>query len=617
MLSWVVNVRESHVEVVDTTFQNITTSSPPGSGLRLHMLCAETGSNNDTATVRDTTFSNIKDALGDSLDLIYTSFAYSGRLNTKNFTIQRCQFVDIKASLLAKLDVAAAMVDHCTVRGAQLASGGFAVMASRQQVADILNSTFFSIQLGAASEATGINQGYYNPGVGLVKTGAMTMAHVQGCLFKNVSLLPSASQAGSSASTSWQMAGAAPFIRTAVVAAGADCRVAYSVFEDCYTPAAVYAFSGERDTLGLVYGVGTANRGSRNSVVSLVLHESKFLRNMYAVYADGFQVVVSNCSFTNGSVSGMDISGVPCLVVNGTMLRGAAVSVQRASNPGGTAFSFCRMGWFPLWLNDKVQDAGSQVPVAARATAVQHNISGQLADTFDAAVSVYLESVDISGVQGQPALFLRDIHKASLQRVNITGSVGAGALQASSVVGMLMLQCYVVNNSAQSNADKLNVAGGGTFTAVRSLYFLDTVFAGNVGPGAGAVLLQSCGPVVLNSCTFQYNNASASGGGVRAVASESILVDTSKLLQPENISCTQADVLRKMYNSVVSPYEFGMNLDLSDTVKDDVVCPRAVLGGQATNFHSNIAGAPGGAIAIEGLTLAAFNAKYVNFVDNR
>jgi len=615
MLSLGARFRESHVEVINTTFKNITTSAPPGSALWLSILCAETGSNDDTVTMRDTTFFNISDALGDSLDLIYTSFVYQGRLHTKSFTMQRCQFANIKASLLAKLDTAAVMVDNCTVRGAHLASGGFAVMSRRIQKADFLNSTFSNIQLGAASEATGIDQDYYNPGVGLVKTGSMAMVHVQGCLFKNVSLLPSASQPGSTANMSRQTTGTAPFIRTAVVAAGADCRVAYSVFEDCYTPAAVYAFSGEKETLGRVYGVGTANRGSRNAVVSLVLHESKFLRNMYGVYANGFQVIVSSCIFTNSSVSGMDISGVPCLVVNGTMLRGAAISVQRASNPGGTAFSFCRMGWFPRWLNDKVQDAASIVPVTARAAAVRHNISGQLTDAFDAAVSVYLESIDISHVHGQPALFLRDIHKASLQRVSITGSVGAGALQANSVVGMLMLQCYVVNNSAQSNADGLNTAGGATFTAVRSLYLLDTVFAGNVGPQAGAVLLLSCGPVVINSCTLHHNNASGSGGGVRAVASESILVDTSKLLQPENISCMQADVLSTMYYSDQEFMRF--NLDLSNSVQDNVVCPRVVLGGRATNFHNNVAGASGGAIAIEGLTLAAFDAKNVNFVKNR
>ena len=46
-------------------------------------------------------------------------------------------------------------------------------------------------------------------------------------------------------------------------------------------------------------------------------------------------------------------------------------------------------------------------------------------------------------------------------------------------------------------------------------------------------------------------------------------------------------------------------------------CMKALLGGQATTFGSNVAGASGGAIAIEGLTLAAFNATRVNFWDNR
>jgi predicted outer membrane repeat protein len=531
---------------------------------------------------------------------------YTDRLATKNLTMQRCRFTNIKAGLLAALEVAAVTVNNCSVNDAKLAYGGFAVMSQYTQKAEFVNSSFSHIQLGAANDATPLNQDYYNPGIGLVKTSTMASAHVQGCMFKNLSLLPSASPL---AHKPRQVADSAAFIRTAVIAAGANARVVQCTFVDCFTPAVVYAYSGEMETIGRVYSVGTANRGTRDSVVSLVVHESAFVRNMYGVYADGFQVIVSSCSFVASSVSGVRVSGVPCLVMNGTKLHGAAVSVQRASNPGGTAFSFCRMGWFPLWLNDRVQGA-SDVPGMARAAAALHNISGQLTDSFDSAVSVYMENVSTSGVQGQPALLLRDVHKASLQRVSIFGNVGRGALQASSVTGLLLLQCRVVNNSAGLAADTLNVAGGGTFTAVNSLYLLETVFAGNVGPEAGAMLLQSCGPVVINSCTYHDNTARQSGGAVRAIASESIVVDTSTLQQPDNISCMQTDVLDVMYGE-----EF--RLDLSGSNQDQAACPKARLGGRATTFSGNSAGASGGAIAIEGLTLAAFSATRVDFLGNR
>jgi hypothetical protein len=296
-----------------------------------------------------------------------------------------------------------------------------------------------------------------------------------------------------------------------------------------------------------------------------------------------------------------------------TVLYDAAVSVERASNPGGTAFSLCNKGWFPLWQNGEV-GGGLEVPVKARSAALPHIMSGVLADTFDAAVSVYMESVNISGVQGQPALSLHDVHKASLQRINISGSVGMGALGASSVAGLLMLQCQVENNSADLAVDGLNVAGGGTFTAVRSLYLLDTVFASNVGPAAGAMLLQSCGAVIINSCKYDNNTSSQSGGAVRVIASDSMVVDTSTRQQPQVIGCLPTDVLGVDYEGFNSRLLDQTVLD-REQVHDS--CMEALLGGQATTFGSNVAGASGGAIAIEGLTLAAFNATRVNFWDNR
>jgi predicted outer membrane repeat protein len=608
----------THVSVIDTTFDNISFSVPPASGLRQHLLCTHPGSQNDTVTVRGSAFTNIKDALAhhDSVDLFWTDMEYASSMLTLTYNIQHCRFVKVRAALLAALEVRGALLLNCTVYGAQLSYGGFAVVSSMPQTANISHITVVNVQLGSANDATAMNQDYFNPGVGLVKTGSRTQAHVESCMFRNISLNPAVvTQGGSSANKSRRVSTPAAFIRTAVIAAAADVRVVQSTFEDCYTPAVVYAFSGEKETLGQVYSTGTANRGTRKATVSLVLHESTFVGNMYGVYADGFQVIISSCRFSASRMFGVHVSGVPCLVMNGTVLHDAAVSVQRASNPGGVAFAFCRMGWFPLWLSDSAQSA--DVPTAARDAAALHNITGQLADAFDSPVSVYLEGVSISGVQDQAALSLLDIHKASLQRVILSRNLGSGALRASSVAGLLMLQCRVENNSARlvdvAHAVAASIAGGGTFTAVRSLYLLDSVFSGNSGPQAGALLLQSCGPVAINSCTFIGNTAGHSGGAVHATASESIAVDTTILWQPGNISCMQNNVLETMYRE-----DFSLDLSGTSTTDNrDAGCPNASLGGQATTFSTNAAGASGGAIAIEGLTLAAFNASHVNLWDNR
>jgi predicted outer membrane repeat protein len=609
----------AHVEVANTTFSNIRTSTSPGSRIRLNMLRFITGGNTDTVTVRDSTFSNIHDASGDSLDLFQTAMVYSGRQLTKNFTMQRCQFVNITAALLAALEVREVTVDNCTVNGARLAYGGFAIMSqldkslpNDQQKAEIFNSAFSNITLGSPSDATALNLEYFTPGVGLLKTGSNAKLHVQGCRFRDVSLLPfPIGRQGSLDDKSQAGQVGAAFVRTAVIVAAADARVAQCSFQDCYTPAVVYAYSGEMETLGRVEQSGTANRAARDATVSITLQESTFVGNMYGVYADGFQVQVFQCSFTASKLFGLHVSGMPCLVVAGTALHDAAVSVERASNPGGIAFSMCNMGWFPLWLNGKVPDGDAEAPVTARPAALLQNMSGAMADNFDSAVSVYLESVNMSGVHGQPPLSLRDVHKASLQRVIVSGGVGRGAFEATSVSGLLMLQCRVENNSAELAVDGLNVAGGGTFTVVRSLYLLETAFVGNVGPAAGAMLLQSCGAVIINSCTYHNNTAGQSGGAVRAIASESMVVDTSKMQQPQNISCMASDVLG------VSFEEFKTSQAVRNSEQVRSGCPSALLGGRATTFSSNVAGASGGAIAIEGLTLAAFNATRVNFWDNR
>jgi hypothetical protein len=205
---------------------------------------------------------------------------------------------------------------------------------------------------------------------------------VQGCLFQNVSLLPSPHQHGP-ARLSNKTTGGAGFIRTAVIVVPSDARMPQSTFEDCYTPAVVYA-SGEDETSRRV-DPAKHPRPWRNLFVSLILHESKFVRNMYGVYADGFQVIVSNCSFAASTVSGVKVSGAPCLVINGSKLHGASVSVQRASDPGVGEFSFCRMGWFPFWQNVEVQ--APNVPTAGNVEII-HNISERVADMLDSPVSV-------------------------------------------------------------------------------------------------------------------------------------------------------------------------------------------------------------------------------------
>jgi predicted outer membrane repeat protein len=81
-------------------------------------------------------------------------------------------------------------------------------------------------------------------------------------------------------------------------------------------------------------------------------------------------------------------------------------------------------------------------------------------------------------------------------------------------------------------------------------------------------------------------------------------VDTSTLQQLDNISCW----------SPHTPPAAIADTNLSLLHK----CPQAKLGGRETTFSSNMAGASGGAISIEGQTkLAAFHAVSVNFLVNR
>ena len=238
---------------------------------------------------------------------------------------------------------------------------------------------------------------------------------------------------------------------------------------------------------------------------------------------------------------------------------------------------------------------------------MRHHVTG-ITDNFGVAVSVYFEGVSVSGVGGQPALSLSDVHKASLQRVRIVDNRG-GALRASSVTGMLMLQCQVLRNIGVGFS---NIAGGATVTAIQDLYMLETAFAHNVGSVAGAVFLQSCGQVVINSCKFVENEAAQNGGALRAVATESIIVELSRLQQPENISCMATDA--HAIDFFLVQYD---TIDTSGTTQSKVVCQKALLGGIPSVFEHNAAGGSGGAVAIEGLTLAAWDVDDAVFQGNR
>jgi hypothetical protein len=636
----------SHVEFINTRFLDINTSAPPGSRFQLHMLCIKTSNNNDTVVLRDSTFSNIQDALGDSLQLFEQSAVmYTGGVDTipRLFTMQRCHFINVKGALLGALRMPAVVIEDCSVSGAQLAWGGFAFLHNMGQMVNITNSNFTNIQLGqtyqlpaGSPRPTGLNQRSYNPGVGLLKSSAAASMEVKGCMFRNISVLPTVNPLGALGNTSQQAAGSA-----AVIAAGADTRVAQSTFEECFTPAVVYAFSKKWQKAGAQSST-IGNQYNTRAVVSLVLYEASFAGNVYGVYANGYQVIISGCNFTASNMSGVQVSEVPSLVMNMTALQAASVSVQRAS----TAFGLSLALWFPLWMDANVEGAGLNVPINTRDAAVLQKTSSKWVGTFDEAVSVYVDSVNITGVQGRPALSLVEVDKASLSRVRIFDSIGKGALQANTVSGLSMVQCHLHNHSATQAADAV-IAGGGTFTAVRSLYLIETVFSGNVGHAAGAMLLQLCGPVVMNSCTYIGNNASQNGGAVRAIASESIILDTSVLHQSNDSyetgvrECMWADVQPVVSGEMFPVWlkatcsvpnylirgsnDFPFDINAVELQKDPtkkVVCPQVfrtslLLGGRVTTFSSNVAGASGGAVAIEGLTLATFTATQVNLTGNR
>jgi predicted outer membrane repeat protein len=418
----------------------------------------------------------------------------------------------------------------------------------------------------------------------------MTDLKVLSCRFENISVLGVAAAGGLPAEH-----GALAHEGTAVVVAAAHARVAHCSFMRCFTPAVVYAYSGDEEMLGTVETYGSANRGNRQDSVNLVFYNTSLVGNIIGVFAAGYQVIITDSSLSDSRVAGVRISAVPCLVISNTVFDGTAMDIERASNPGGVAFSFCRHGRFPSLM----------LPASAT------NKTGQPTQDVATPVSVYLEGLSISGVRGRAAVSLSDVHKASLQRVRIVDNRGGGGLEASSVAGMLLLQCEFLQNVAGPVGVAKTGAGGGTsFTAVQDLYLFETSFANNVGAAAGAMLLQSCGSVFINSCSFQGNQASQNGGGIRAIATQSITVDTSTVRQPEDISCMEPDSVSDLF----SDFFAGKYIDFHFPPLD---CPTSVIGGKPTTFRSNAASGSGGALAVEGLYLADVSARSVAFNDNR
>jgi predicted outer membrane repeat protein len=447
---------------------------------------------------------------------------------------------------------------------------------------------FIKVKLGLASLAEHLNQELYGPGVGLIKSGVMTNLNVRSCRFANITVL------GVTADGLPAEHGALAHEGTAVVVAAAHARVAHCSFRRCFTPAVVFAYSGDTEMLGRVGTYGSFNRGNREDSVSLLLFNTTLAGNVNGVFAAGYQVIISDSKLSESRVAGVHISAVPCLVINNTVFDGAAIDVERASNPGGVAFSFCRNGWFPA------------LPLPGSAA----NGTGQPTQDVATPVSVYLEGVSISGVRGRAAFSMSDVHKASLQHVRIVDNRGGGGLQASSVAGMLLLQCEFLRNvAAPLGGAKSGAAGGASLTAVQDLYLFETTFADNVGAEAGAMLLQSCGSVSMKSCSFQGNQASQNGGGIRAIATQSITVDTSTVRQPQDIRCMQTDMVTALFNEFFA-------VQLNDFERVFVICRKGVVGGKPTTFRSNAARGSGGAIAVEGLYLADVSARSVAFSNN-
>jgi hypothetical protein len=203
-----------------------------------------------TVNVRKSSFTDIKDVSGTGLDLIHTQWTVN-----LFFAMHDCQFMNIVADLMTAIDALHVIVDNCDVDGAKLAYGGFVAVGSNGTT---INTTrFANIELGPtmaqqvhAGGVTGLSQFTFGQVVGLVQMDGGygdAAPRVQGCTFSNITLPPSASQQGTLA-TSWQNAGSAGFIHTAVIAvrgdtiaARGDTIVAQSSFADCFTNAVVYA----------------------------------------------------------------------------------------------------------------------------------------------------------------------------------------------------------------------------------------------------------------------------------------------------------------------------------------------------------------------------------------
>jgi hypothetical protein len=581
-----------NVTVTNTVFSSIkfTTWVP---GARQSLLYMR---GSDNMTFYNVTVKDVWDLSGQYLDMFYTEYEYSGRVLPKLFNMSLCRIENVAAANILALQAETVHVHNCSIDNATLRHARLLFMVPYWQEVDINNSNFSNIALGSAAEATELMQDYYTPGVGVVKTASVTKASIVSCVFTNISTLPGKDANFSSTRLHPQ---------TAVVAAGSEVAIRSSQFIDCYTSCAVMAYSGSKEVLGQVYSQGTANRGDRPTIVTAVVDECTFNGNVYGVFADSFQVHVLRSSFNNSIVEGIHVSGVSCLVVNGTNLVSAPVAIQRASNPGGTEFGLCIGGNFSaqgstteVWqpYGEADEEAVAHMADAAAVHGLQRT---DLSILVPSATSVVIEGVNITGVKGIAPLSMSDVHKASLQRVRIFDNAAAvGAAVFNSVAGLLLLECRFERNRARVQG----MAGGATFVAVADAILLNTSFVDNVGLGAGGLLLRSCGAITINSCIFKSNTVlEQGGGGIHAIDTQSMTLATNIYKQPEEINCLQLSAEEGEYYEGIAR-----------------VCRKADFGGRATVFDHNVAQeGSGGGLLVEGLTLAAWNATEPIYKHNR
>jgi hypothetical protein len=105
----------------------------------------------------------------------------------------------------------------------------------------------------------------------------------------------------------------------------------------------------------------------------------------------------------------------------------------------------------------------------------------------------------------------------TFQNLTTTSNSGGALHVKSSATLSTLAACMFLNSSASRNGGALRVDADGVMSSVSSCEFTNAVAQGAFSEGyGGAIDYRAAGPMTLNQCTFEFNSAARSGGGVYA-----------------------------------------------------------------------------------------------------